>query len=418
VDLVLVDLMMPGIDGLGLLQKLKGSHPELPVIMLTASSGVKHAVEAMKVGAVDYLNKPFDVDDLLQRIESTLLVDEGPIPAITHHIERPELPEGQGNFGAMVGTHPLMQALYAQITQIAVNEVTVLITGESGTGKELVAHEIHKRSARGTGPFVALNCAAIPESMIDSELFGHEKGAFPLASEQRIGQLELANGGTLFLDEISELSPVVQAKLLRFIQQQELCRVGSSKPIKCSIRVLAATNCDLLEAVKDGRFRSDLFYRINVVHLDLPRLKDRREDISPLFSFFVERFSTIYSRTIALAPRALEILERYSWPGNVRELENVTESLLALTSAPEILPEHLPLRIRQEAGGDLKSDVLSGQIGFEAAEKAFETELILKALQRTGWVQTRAAEVLGISRRILKYKMDKLGIADEGPSEQ
>lgn len=414
-DLVLVDLLMPGIDGLGLLKKLKSSHPDLPVIMLTAQSGVRSAVDAMKIGAIDYLNKPYDVDDLLQRIEDSLLVARPKSAGFSHRLNRPGLPESQGDYGALVGKHPSMQMLFENIKRVAGSDVTVLITGESGSGKELVSKEIHRNSSRASGPFIALNCAAIPESMIESELFGHEKGAFSGASEKRVGHFELADGGTLFLDEIGELSSAVQSKILRFLQDQQFNPLGSSQPKKVNVRIVAATNSSLDMAVAEGKFRKDLFYRINVVNISVPTLRERKEDISALLTHFINRFSSLYGRKITLEEKTLEILMRYSWPGNVRELENVTESLLALYTEESIAPGHLPSRIREEAGGDLKADVLTGEIGFEEAEKVFETELILKALERTGWVQTRAAELLGISRRILKYKMDKLGIPDKAP---
>lgn len=405
-DLVLLDLMMPGIDGLGVLQKLKDSHPSLPVIMLTASSRVAAAVEAMKYGAVDYLSKPYDVDDLLGRIEETLKEKR----QITHRLERSGLEALPGDFGRLVGKSPVITNLFSQVETIAPRDVTALILGESGTGKELIAREIHDRSLRKEGPFIAINCAAIPESQVESELFGHLAGT--VSQIERVGLFELANTGTLFLDEVGELSPAVQSRILRFLTSQEFCRLGSSSPTKVSVRIIAATSHDLEAAVAKGTFRKDLFYRLNVVSLSCAPLKARAEDIVRLFQYFSERFSSIYSRSITLGSDAQLVLERYQWPGNVRELENLVESLLALSNKEVIEVEDLPERIRKEAGGDLRGDVLSGEIGFEAAEKVFETDLIVKALERTDWVQTKAAELLGISRRILKYKMDKLGISE------
>jgi two-component system response regulator AtoC len=413
-DLVLVDLMMPGIDGLTLLQRLKHTHPSLPVIMLTASSEIQSAVEAIKSGAADYLRKPYDVDDLLLKIESALKEKK----QIVHRFERPGLKSVSGDFGALIGRNPRMKQIFDQVDQIAPRDVTVLVSGESGSGKELIAREIHARSNRKTGPFIALNCAAIPEAQVEYELFGHLAGALPGMPSARIGQFELADGGTLFLDEVGELSAAVQSRILRFLSAQEFFKVGSSEPTTVSVRVIAATNENLEEAVEKGTFRKDLFYRLNVVSLTCPPLRDRVEDLEALFSHFVAKFSPIYSREISLSPDAKSVLEKYQWPGNVRELENLVESLLALSPRVEIAVEDLPERIRREAGGELRGDVLSGKIGFEAAEKAFETELILKALQRTNWVQTKAAEMLGISRRILKYKMDKLGISDQGSSAE
>jgi len=409
-DLILLDLIMPGTDGLGVLQKLKSINANLPVIMLTASSQVQLAVEAMKFGAVDYLNKPYDVDDLLGRIEETLNQKR----QVTHRLERSGLEALPGDFGLLVGKSPQMSALFSQVDTVAPRDVTVLISGESGTGKELIAREIHNRSLRSEGPFIAINCAAIPESQVESELFGHLPGT--ASQMERVGLFELANTGTLFLDEVGELSPAVQSRILRFLTSQEFFRLGSSTPTKVSVRVIAATNQDLEDSVNQGRFRKDLYYRLNVISLCCPQLKARTSDILPLFEYFSNRFSAIYSRTIVLGEAARSVLERYNWPGNVRELENLVESLLALSSKEVVEVEDLPERIRKEAGGDLRGDVLSGDIGFEAAEKVFETELIIKALERTDWVQTKAAELLGISRRILKYKMDKLGIHEKESS--
>jgi DNA-binding NtrC family response regulator len=407
VDLVLLDLMMPGTDGIAVLQKLKEAHPNLPVIMLTASSQVNSAVEAMKYGAVDYLNKPYDVDDLLGRIEETLDQKR----EITHRFDRPELQALPGDFGTLVGKSSQMKELFNQVEQIAPRDITVLLLGESGTGKELVAKEIHERSQRKSGPFVAINCAAIPESQVESELFGHLAGT--VSQVERVGLFELANGGTLFLDEVGELNPAVQSRILRFLTSHEFFKLGSSTPTKVSVRVIAATNHDIEAAVNEGSFRKDLFYRLNVVSLLCPPLKSRASDITVLFEYFSKRFSSIYSREVKLSDDAQIVLERYQWPGNVRELENLVESLLALSSKEIVEIQDLPERIRKEAGGDIRGDVLSGNIGFEAAERVFETELIIKALERCNWVQTKTAEMLGISRRILKYKMDKLGIVEK-----
>jgi len=414
-DLVLVDLVLPGLDGMGLLERLRSNHPDIPVIMLTANNLVKSAVHAMKVGAVDYVNKPFDVDELMKLIESTLAAPDDSGPTRAPRNSRASLAELKGDFGCMVGRSPVMLELFQRIDQLAQRDTTVLITGESGTGKELVAREIHRRSKRANGSFIALNCAAIPETLIESELFGHEKGAFTHAVERRLGQFELADRGTLFLDEIGELSLNVQVKILRFLQEHEFFRIGRSKPLKVDVRIVAATNKSLESAIRSGSFRQDLYYRINVVNLEMPPLRERTDDIPALVEAFVRRFSPIYGgRMPSISAAALECLQDYTWPGNVRELENVMESVLALADVETIGLEHLPARIRSH------SEQVSGgsQICFVDAERAFETELIMKALKKSNFVQTRAAEILGISRRILKYKMDKLGIADKPPEEQ
>jgi len=417
-DLILLDLVMPGIDGLGILEKLNSDFPPIPVIMLTATKTVNTAVEAMKSGAVDYLNKPYDVDELLSLIEETLesgaVGRTAPSTVTTLKHSRPNAAELEADFGGLVGQGPMMEELFEKVKQVACRDTTILITGESGTGKELIAREIHQNSSRADGPFITINCAAVPESLIESELFGHEKGAFTHAVEQRIGQFELAEGGTLFLDEIGELSLAVQVKMLRFLQEREFYRVGSSQAIPVDTRILAATNKNLENAIEDGEFRQDLYYRINVVTLETPPLRQRKENIERLFSHFVEKLSPLYGgRKPKISKEALQTLEAYSWPGNVRELENVTESLLALGQGDLVNQSDLPIRIRNGGSrNDLKEQVLEGNLDFETAERAFEVDLILRALKQTNFVQTRAAELLGISRRILKYKMDKLGIKD------
>jgi transcriptional regulator with GAF, ATPase, and Fis domain len=309
-----------------------------------------------------------------------------------------------------------MMHLFNQVETIASRDSTVLITGESGTGKELVARQIHARSSRKNGPFIALNCASIPESLIESELFGHEKGAFTHAVERRLGQFELADGGTLFLDEIGELSPSVQVKLLRFLQEQEFYRVGRSKPIRVDVRIVTATNKDLDLLVRQGTFRQDLFYRINVINLALAPLRDRHEDVEPLINNFVARLSRQYGgRELTFTPEAKEMLVSYGWPGNVRELGNVVESILALCPNAVVGEGDLPKKVRERGANSASvSQSFASGLAFEDAERMFETEMIVKALRRANFVQVRAAEMLGISRRILKYKMDKLKINERG----
>ncbi len=419
-NLILLDVAMPGIDGVELLKQLTSEYPRVPVVMLTANNNARTAVKALKLGAVDYLNKPFDVEELLGLIGETIETAEaenGSEPvAVSRRIA---VGETNGDFGTLVGTHPLMLELYKKIEQVAVRDTTVLVTGESGTGKELVAKELHRRSSRATGPFIALNCAAIPESLIESELFGHEKGSFTHAVDRRIGHFELANNGTLFLDEIGELTLPVQVKMLRFLQEQEFYRVGRSKPIKVDVRIIAATNKSLEHCVNNGTFRQDLFYRVNVVAIESPPLRERIEDLPNLVTAFAKRLATSYGKVEPqFSADCLTALSQYSWPGNVRELENVIESILALCANDQICANDLPSRLRQSRASnssDLKQSVLEGVLPFDEAERQFEREIILKALQKTDFIQTKAAELLGISRRILKYKMDKLGINDRPP---
>ena len=420
-DLVLLDVIMPKLDGLETLKRVKEGHPTLPVVMLTATNTVRTAVQAMKYGATDYLNKPFDVEELTSLIVDTL--EEAATHCDTEEQRASKsaaIPEIRADYGPMVGKSTVMEDLFQRIGQVAERGSTVLVTGESGTGKELVARLIHDKSARANQPFVPINCAAIPETLIESELFGHERGAFTHAVEKRIGHFELADQGTLFLDEIGELSMAVQVKLLRFLQEQELYRVGSSKPIKVNVRIIAATNRNLEEAIKQQTFRQDLFYRINVINLEIPPLRDRFEDIEPLLSHFVTRFQPLYGdRALSFSEEALRTLIEYPWPGNVRELENVVESLMALAQQSEVQASDLPARLKvKRSFKSLKEEALDGSLNFEEAERQFETEIISKALQKTNYVQTRAAALLGISRRILKYKMDKLGIGDKPKEAQ
>jgi len=426
-DLVLLDVMMPNLDGIQTLKQLKEKKKDVSIIMLTAANTVRTAVQAIKWGAVDYLNKPFDVEELTTLIIETLENDKGPsntsssTEAKTTTVKKNPL-SPTADFGPMIGHSLPMQKLFKKVEQVAHRGTTILITGESGTGKELVARQIHALSERKDEPFVAINCAAIPESLIESELFGHEKGAFTNAVEKRIGHFELADKGTLFLDEIGELSLPVQVKMLRFLQEQEFYRVGSSKSIRVDVRIIAATNKNLEDLIVQGSFREDLYYRINVVSILIPPLRDRFEDIPDLIGHFVKKFSPVYDdRTIALEESAMETMVHYDWPGNVRELENVVESLMALVQNDAIEQDDLPAKVnvkgRMESLIPLKQEVFNGQMKFEDAEKIFETEMIMKALRKTNYVQTKAAELLGISRRILKYKMDKLGISDKAKPE-
>jgi DNA-binding NtrC family response regulator len=423
-DLILMDVMMPRLDGVETLRRLQERSTRIPVIMLTAANTVRTAVDAMKSGAVDFLNKPFEVEDLKRTIAALLCR-----PEVRAHVtgtaeptvSRQNLPKTGGDFGPMVGKSACMSALFEQVKNVAVRSTTVLITGESGTGKELVARQIHDLSPRRSGPFIAINCAAIPESLIESELFGHEKGAFTHAVDRRIGHFELADQGTLFLDEIGELSLGVQVKMLRFLQEQEFYRVGRSKPIRVDVRVVAATNKNLEELVKQKTFRQDLFYRINVINLALPPLRERFDDIEPLVHHFLRKLAPLYGgRALTFSAEAMDRLVQYEWPGNVRELENVLESLLAIAPEAEVGVDALPRKVRDRLASESEfvgKLAASSSLGFEAAERAFETEMISKALKKANYVQTRAAEMLGISRRILKYKMDKLGMSDRPPGE-
>lgn len=410
-DLILLDIILPDMDGLRVLEKIKQRDPEQMVIMITATKTVKTAVEAMKLGAYDYITKPFDVDELRLIISRALSTQ-----ALKEENQRlwMEIDRSFG-FDNIIGKSKVMKDIFKIVRQVANTRSTVLIMGESGTGKELIARAIHYHSPRKNHPFVTINCAAIPDTLIESELFGHEKGAFTNAIERKLGRFEIAHQGTLFLDEIGELSLMTQAKILRFLEEKEFNRVGGSKTIKVDVRLIAATNKDLPQQVKKGEFREDLFYRINVVPILLPPLRERKEDIPLLIDHFIKKFNSENQKNVkGVTPEALEAMINYDWPGNVRELENLIERVVALTQNEYIHPEELPIPFTSiSRTNGLKESVLSGRLSFTKAEEEFEREIILDALRRTKFVQSHAAELLGISRRILKYKMDKLGITQE-----
>ncbi len=408
-DLILLDVILPGTDGLAVLQTLRLESKMTPVIMLTGTKSVKTAVDAMKFGAADYLSKPFDVDELRIIIDRVLNSSE-----LEREVKQLRAQVVQRYaFHNLIGKSQGMQEIYSKIEQVADSRTTVLITGESGTGKELVAKALHYNSSRRERPFIALNCAALPETLIESELFGHEKGSFTDATARRVGQFELANTGTLFLDEIGDLSPITQAKLLRVIQEREFTRIGGVQPIKVDVRIVTATNKNLDDLVRKAQFREDLYYRINVIALVLPPLRERGEDIPLLAKHFLEkRLDEERRPRIEFGKEALELLTRYSWPGNVRELENfVEQAFIWSKNATQITPEHLPTLIKNDSRStSLRDDTLAGRMSLEKAVMEFEREIILDALKRTNYVQTHAANLLGISRRMLKYRMDTLSI--------
>jgi DNA-binding NtrC family response regulator len=411
-DLILLDLVMPGGNGLELLSHVSEQGDDIPVVVLTATRTVATAVEAMKLGAADYITKPFEVDAL--RIKLRQLLErrelEREVVRLRDEVNR------RSHLGPMLGRGPLMQDVFRTIERVAASRASVLVVGESGTGKELVARALHELGPRASGPFVAVNCAAIPETLLESELFGHERGAFTGARERRIGRFEAASGGTLFLDEIAELAAPLQAKLLRALQERAIERLGSSGTIQVDVRFVAATNRNLEDEVAAGRFRSDLYYRIAVVPIQLPPLRDRREDIAPLAEKSLAAARAELGRgPERISPRAMASLERYAWPGNVRELENALERAVALVEGPVLELEDLPENVAHaEQLDSLREGVRSGRLPFEEAVTRFEVELLREALERQGWNQTRAAAQLGITRRQLKLKMDRLGLERSG----
>ena len=404
-DLVLLDLVMPGRSGFELLGELARRDDPPPVVVLTAVRGVATAVEAMKQGAADFVTKPFEVEALrikvAQLLEKRALEQE--VVRLRAQVDRRE------RLGGMLGRSDAMQEVFRTLRRVARSPSSVLIQGESGTGKELAARAIHEHSPRSQGPFVAVNCAAIPEPLMESELFGHERGAFTDAIERRIGKFESASGGTLFLDEIGELPTGLQAKLLRALEELRIERVGGSREIEVDVRVLAATNRDLERDVADGRFRADLFYRINVVPVSLPPLRERREDIRPLAEHFLAAAAAAAGReALALAPPALAALELAPWPGNVRELRNAIEHGVALVEGRVVELDDLPQPLVRAAHLEsLGEGVRSGRLGLDEAVADFERALLLEALERSGWNQTHAARELRITRRSLKLKMDR-----------
>ena len=407
--LVLLDVILPGTDGLSVLQTLRAEDRAVPVIMLTGTKSVKTAVDAMKFGAADYLSKPFDLEELRIIVEQALKNQElqREVKQLRAQVVR------RYAFHNLIGKSPSMQDIYNKIEQVADSRTTVLITGESGTGKELVAKALHYNSGRRERPFIALNCAAIPETLIESELFGHEKGSFTDATARRVGQFELANNGTLFLDEIGDLSAMTQAKLLRILQEREFTRVGGVQSIKVDVRIVAATNKNIEELVRKGQFREDLYYRINVIALYLPPLRERGEDVPLLANHFLAKRIEEDSRPPQeFSKDAVDLLSRYPWPGNVREMENIIEQAFIWSKGSDaITPEHLPNILKNDSrSSSLRDDTLAGRLSLEKAVMEFEREIILDALKRTNYIQTHAANLLGISRRMLKYRMDTLGI--------
>lgn len=412
VSVVITDLKMPEMDGIELLKNVMRFNSDIPVIILTAHGTINNAVEAIKMGAFDYITKPFDRDELLQVVKKAVNTFEYRRSDVKIDFETDEPVH-------IIGRSQRMQEIYSLIERIAPSDSTVLITGESGTGKELVARIIHLKSNRARGPFIKVNCAAIPRELVESELFGYERGAFTGAYSQKPGRFELADGGTILLDEVSELPFDMQAKLLRVLQERQIWRVGGIKSVPVNVRVISATNKNLALEVERGNFRSDLYYRINVVPIEVPPLREHREDIKDFVNYFIRKFSRKNRKAVSgITDAALEYLINYPWPGNVRELENLVERMVILSSK-EILditdiPEEIKLRQMQRVQ---QVNSLSGGIDFkEIVRKAtadIEKELILKALKETNGNVTRAAELLGISRKSLQLKMKELGLREE-----
>ena len=400
-DLVVTDVRMPGMDGMEALKAIKELNPDTGVIVMTAFGSIDQAVQAVKEGAHDYISKPFKIDEMLLTIRNALeerrLRRE--VTALRHELRT------RYHFENLIGKSRAMQEVFRLIEQVAGSRSTVMIYGKSGTGKELVARAIHYNSLRSTKAFVPVNCAAIPSELLESELFGHEKGAFTGAIATKVGKFELANGGTLFLDEVGSMRLDLQAKILRALQEREIERVGGIRTIKIDVRVLAATNRDLKKAVEEGTFRDDLYYRLTVVDITLPDLKDRQEDIPLLANHFAQRFAQESNPNIReISKEAMGILLSYPWPGNVRELENVIERAVTLGRGPAILASNLPPHLPGSAGP------VERALTHEASLEELERDYIQAILRRTKGHQIRAASILGIDRRTLYRKIRRYGI--------
>ena len=417
-DIVVTDLVMPKVGGMEILRSVNSSNPDVPVIIITAHGTVDSAVEAIKLGAFDYITKPFDQTEIQVVIAKA---------ARTHDIaQRNVRPDGRAR-AAMVGESPQMQEVFKIIEKVADTPSTVLITGESGTGKELIATALHEGSSRRNKPLIRINCAAIPKDLMESELFGYERGAFTGAVTSKPGRFELADGGTLFLDEIAEIPVEMQVKILRALQESEFERVGGIKTTRVDVRLIAATNRDLELEIEAGRFRKDLYYRLAVVPIVLPALRERQTDIPMLTHHFIEKYNRKLNKKIeGITDEALALLKAYAWPGNIRELENLMERVLLFADGPTISAKDLPDHIRQAAPAALApglapADGAPAETGLKDIVRmkaaALEKDLIAKALEETGGNVTRAARLLQISRKSLQTKMKEFGLRDEGVEE-
>ncbi|MTI83229.1 MAG: sigma-54-dependent Fis family transcriptional regulator [Firmicutes bacterium] len=402
-DVVLLDLRMQDMDGIEVLQVLNKQEINVPVILITAYGNTSNTISAMKLGAFDYITKPLKLDNLLAKVEKAADTTEMSLEV------KEEANNHDADSDSMIGMSPIMQDVYKTIGRVADSTATVMIRGDSGTGKELVARAIHYNSDRHNSSFIKINCASIPENLLESELFGHEKGAFTGATTRKPGKFELAHKGTLFLDEIGEMAPATQAKVLRVLQEMEFERVGGTEPIKVDVRIIAATNKDLEESIRQGEFREDLFYRLNVVEIKVPPLRERKEDIPQLVEHICRQYSKKYNKPVTgMSPDALEVLKRYDWPGNIRELKNVCERSILMSGGPVITVDDLPVNLYSRRG--------PYKAGPEASLKEIvaevEREVILKVLEEHNWNRSAAAQALKMNRSSFYIKLKDLEIID------
>ncbi len=406
IDLVVTDLKLPGMDGLEFLQAVKRQNAALPVVVMTAFGSVETAVEAMKAGASDYVLKPFSLSEMRLVIHKELDVRD-------LREENRSLREALGkrySHPNIVARSPKMQEVLATVERVAPTNSTVLLGGESGVGKDLIARAIHEKSRRARGPFLKINSTAIPENLLESELFGYEKGAFTGAAASKPGKFELADKGTLFLDEIGDVPPAIQVKLLRVLQEREFERLGGTKTIKVDVRLIAATNRDLRAALEEGTFREDLYYRLNVVPIDIAPLRERKEDIPDLVNLFISRFAGDSGKTVeSISPQAMQTLVNYHWPGNVRELQNIVERACALAKGNVLEPADIHIDARPSKAAAAGDGFLPEGLTLEQ----WEDDMVKEALRRANGNKSQAARLLGLSRNALRYRLSKIGIADE-----
>lgn len=413
-DTMLLDIKLPDADGIKFMEIIKKMGVQVPVILMTAFGTMEIAIQAMRQGAHDYLNKPLNLDELLMTVQKAVKMQQL-VSEVA--ILREELDNEMDSVDNLIGQSRHMQDIFKIIGKVADSDITVLLQGESGTGKEVVARAIHNNSRRSSRPFIKINCAAIPEHLMESELFGHEKGSFTGAFNQKPGKFELAHNGTVFLDEIGELSQNTQVKLLNVLQEKDFERVGGTKSIKVDVRILTATNRDLKKLVEDGKFREDLYYRVNVVNIKLPPLRERKDDIPLLLNYFMKKFSRKYNKKITgISSAAMSVLEAFSWPGNVRELKNICEQAVVMTTGTVIMPDDLPISDKAglQAGGAEGAPAITMKNGGSRTLKEIvsdvEKQVILKTLQEYKWNRQETAKALNLNRRSLYEKMKEYNL--------